>query len=117
VRLYVRKRSGKRQPFDRPKLLEALRSAAHKRPVETAELERLVDQIETEVSSTGGELSAHRVGELCLEGLAKLDRGAYLQFAGVFDADAVEPALVAAGAGDGSVRAGGEDAMLPREAG
>jgi len=42
----------------------------------------MTDRIEKEVRDAGGELSAARIGELCLEGLAKLDRGAYLQFAG-----------------------------------
>ena len=42
----------------------------------------MVERIEAEVRRAGGVLSAARIGELCLEGLAKLDRGAYLQFAG-----------------------------------
>src|SRR6266545_3720457 len=67
--LAVIKRDGHRQPFDRDKLLGSLNRATHKRKVRDA----------------GGELSAGRIGELCLEGLAKLDRGAYLQFAGTLE--------------------------------
>ena len=63
----------------------------------------------TETQRTG-ELSSERIGELCLEELSGLDRGAYLQFAGTLpsissQAAASEPAPVAAG----SVRAARED--------
>ncbi len=80
--LFVRKRSGKRQPFDRTKLRAALLHAAHKRPVSSADVERLVERIESAVNDGGGELAAERIGELCLDGLRQLDTGAYLQFAG-----------------------------------
>jgi transcriptional repressor NrdR len=80
--LFVRKRDGERQPFDRAKLLGALARAAHKRPVAEADIEGLVDRIESELEGGGGELPAQRIGEMCLEGLRRLDRGAYLQFAG-----------------------------------
>jgi transcriptional regulator NrdR family protein len=41
-----------------------------------------VDRIETAVGDGRGELSSERIGELCLEELRELDRGAYMQFAG-----------------------------------
>jgi transcriptional repressor NrdR len=69
--LEVIKRNGHRQPFDRDKLRSALLRASHKR-------------VEDEARATG-EVTAARIGELCLEGLAKLDRGAYLQFAGTLE--------------------------------
>jgi transcriptional repressor NrdR len=80
--LEVVKRDGHRQPFDREKLRGGLVRASHKRNVDPRDLDLIVDAIETEARRSGGELSAARIGELCLEGLAKLDRGAYLQFAG-----------------------------------
>ena len=80
--LEVIKRDGSKQPFDRDKLLGSLNRAAHKRNLDPRQLGLLVDRVEREVRSSGGELTAARIGELCLEGLAKLDRGAYLQFAG-----------------------------------
>jgi transcriptional repressor NrdR len=80
--LQVIKRDGHRQPFDREKLHTALVRASHKRDVDPRRLEVIVERVETEIRDSGGELSAARIGELCLEGLAKLDRGAYLQFAG-----------------------------------
>jgi transcriptional repressor NrdR len=105
--LFVRKRNGQRQRFDRVKLRAALLRAAHKRPVSAADVEALVERVEISAEGAGGELTAQRVGELCLRGLRDLDRGAYLQFAGtlpdpIADFAAVGPA--------GSVRPNGDPA-------
>jgi transcriptional repressor NrdR len=78
----VIKRDGSRQPFDREKLLGSLNRASHKRNVDPRRLSLIVDGVEKELRDSGGELSAQRIAELCLDGLEKLDRGAYLQFAG-----------------------------------
>lgn len=80
--LEVIKRDGSRQPFDREKLLGSLNRSTHKRKLDPRKLALLVDRVEREARDSGGELSATRITELCLEGLQKLDRGAYLQFAG-----------------------------------
>ncbi|OLE38362.1 MAG: hypothetical protein AUG48_01930 [Actinobacteria bacterium 13_1_20CM_3_68_9] len=106
--LHVRKRNGKRQPFDRTKLRAALLHAAHKRPVSSADVERLVERIEAAVNDGGGELAAERIGQLCLDGLRDLDMGAYLQFAGTL----AEPGLAISGdtAEGGSVRVERKDA-------
>jgi transcriptional repressor NrdR len=77
----VIKRDGSRQPFDREKLRHALVRASHKRDVDPRRLEEIVERVEAEARDSGA-LEAARIGELCLAGLAKLDRGAYLQFAG-----------------------------------
>ena len=82
--LYVRKRDGERQPFDRAKLIGGLLRAAHKRPVDPRGVERLVSAIEDDAEAAGGELPAERIGEACLRGLRELDRIAYLQFAAVY---------------------------------
>jgi transcriptional repressor NrdR len=82
--LYVRKRSGSRQPFDRAKLLAGLERAAIKRPVEREQLEALVDRIVAELRSEGGTPDAERLGELALRGLKELDRVAYVRFASVY---------------------------------
>jgi transcriptional repressor NrdR len=78
----VIKRDGSRQPFDREKLLGSLNRSTHKRKLDPRKLALLVDRVEREARDSGGELGATRITELCLEGLQKLDRGAYLQFAG-----------------------------------
>ncbi len=80
--LEVVKRDGHVQPFDRDKLLGALIRASHKRDVDPRRLDQIADRIEREARDAGGRLSAERIGELCLDGLEKIDRGAYLQFAG-----------------------------------
>jgi transcriptional repressor NrdR len=82
--LYIRKRSGSRQPFDRAKLLAGLERAAIKRPVERDQLEALVDRIVAELRSEGGTPDAERLGELALRGLKELDRVAYVRFASVY---------------------------------
>jgi transcriptional repressor NrdR len=79
---WVIKRSGERQLFNRRKLREALGRASHKRDVDPRELELIVNRIEEEARASGGELGAERIGRMCLDGLERLDRGAYLQFAG-----------------------------------
>jgi transcriptional repressor NrdR len=108
--LFVRKRRGERQRFDRTKLRAALLRAAHKRPVTAHDVERIVERIERQVAAAGGELSADRLGELCLEDLRGLDLGAYLQYAGTLPAANEEFAAAAASyATTGSVRARRED--------
>ena len=110
--LYVRKRGGERQPFDREKLRGGLARAAHKRPVEPARIEAIVTGIEAEAERAGGELPADRVGEMCLEGLRAVDRISYLQFAAVYkqlDVDQVR-AEIAALSRAGSVRPAGDPA-------
>src|SRR5262249_32560981 len=67
--LYVRKRGGERQPFDRAKLLAGLERAAIKRPVERDQLEAIVDRIVAELRVRGGVPGAEEVGELALRGL------------------------------------------------
>jgi transcriptional repressor NrdR len=82
--LYIRKRDGSRQPFDRTKLLAGLERAAIKRPVEPDQLEALVDRIVAELRIQGGTPDAEAVGELALRGLKELDRVAYVRFASVY---------------------------------
>ena len=110
--LFVRKRGGVRQPFDRAKLRGGLARAAHKRPVAAATIDAIVDRIEAEAERAGGELPARRIGELCLDGLRDADRIAYLQFAAVYkqlDVDEVR-AEIAGLSGAGSVRPAGDPA-------
>jgi transcriptional regulator NrdR len=91
--LYVIKRGGDHQRFDRTKLRAALFKAAHKRPVTASDIESIVDRIEAAVGDGRSELSSERIGELCLEELRELDLGAYLQFAGTL----AEPASAISG--------------------
>ena len=114
--LEVIKRDGSRQPFDREKLLRSLNRATHKRKLDPRKLGLLVDGIEREVRNGGGELSAERIGVLCLDGLAELDRGAYLQFAGTLPDGPPEvsrnPRKHGRSGGAGSVRSAEDAAVL-----
>ncbi|MFN8160119.1 MAG: transcriptional regulator NrdR [Solirubrobacterales bacterium] len=101
--LQVRKRDRRRQAFDRAKLRGGIARAAHKRPVSAGEVDALVASIEAEAERAGGEIATARVGELCLEGLRRIDRVAYLQFAAVYkqlDVEQVGAELAALGSGE-----------------
>ena len=83
--LTVAKADGRREPFERDKLLRSLAIAARKRPVEPVRLERLVSGIQRQLETAGeGEVTAHRIGELVMEGLKGLDPVAYIRFASVY---------------------------------
>jgi transcriptional repressor NrdR len=84
VSMTVVKRDGKRQEFDRDKLLRGLERAAAKRPIEPERLDQLVDAIAAAVRRRGGEAEAEWIGELALGGLARLDRVAAVMFASVY---------------------------------
>jgi len=103
--LWIGKRGGERERFDRAKLRAALLRAAHKRPVSAADVEGVVGRIEAQVASAGGELGSEEVARHCLEELRDLDRGAYLQFAGTLPAFSPQFGdLEVPPAGPGSVR-------------
>lgn len=82
--LWIRKRDGRRERFDRDKLLRGLQRAAAKRPIEAELLEDLADSIGAAVLLNGGEADAETVGDLALGGLARLDRVAAVMFASVY---------------------------------
>lgn len=110
--LFVRKRDGERQRFDRTKLRAALLRATHKRQVSATDVEALVDRVELAIETSGDELTAERIGELCLLGLRDLDYGAYLQFLGTLPSPNAD---FAAAAPEGSVRAARKSASLPAQ--
>jgi transcriptional repressor NrdR len=110
--IFIRKRDGQRQRFDRTKLRAALLRATHKRQVGAEDVEALCDRVELAVEASGGELSAERVGELCLQGLRDLDHGAYLQFLGTLPSESAQLAGLEQA---GSVRSDRESSSFPRE--
>jgi transcriptional repressor NrdR len=114
--IFVGKRDGSRQRFDRTKLRAALLRSTHKRQalISGSDVEALVDRVELAIEAEGGELPAARIGELCLQGLRDLDDGAYLQFLGTLPSP---NAQFAESAGGGSVRGARESASLPARAG
>jgi transcriptional repressor NrdR len=81
----VVKRDGKREAFDRQKLLRGLSRAANKRPITDTQLEALADRIAAQLRAAGtGEAEAEYVGELALRGLADLDPVTGILFASVY---------------------------------
>ena len=83
--LQVIKRSGRRVPFDRDKLMRSIQIALRKRPVETERVERLVSGIVRRLESMGeSEVKAETIGKLVMEGLRALDDVAYVRFASVY---------------------------------
>jgi transcriptional repressor NrdR len=80
--LFITKRDGSRERFDRAKLCSALERAAHKRSVDRAALGAIADETEAMIAASGGELSSDSIASHCLDRLQRLDRGAYLQYAG-----------------------------------
>ncbi|MBI3944668.1 MAG: transcriptional repressor NrdR [Armatimonadetes bacterium] len=85
LRLMVVKRDGRREGFDRGKILRSLRVACQKRNVDMSVLERLTDEIEREiVDRRGNEVSSTEIGERVMARLRELDHVAYVRFASVY---------------------------------
>ena len=81
----VVKKDGRREKFDRQKVLSGLLRACEKRPVSMANLAGLVDEVEGRLSdSLEREVSTTEIGELLMERLAGLDKIAYVRFASVY---------------------------------
>ncbi|MBU1061497.1 MAG: transcriptional regulator NrdR [Candidatus Omnitrophica bacterium] len=85
VSLMVIKKDGRRQPFDRKKILAGIKKACEKRPISTQQLEELTDKIEyTLQTKFEKEVDASQIGELVMEFLYGLDEVAYVRFASVY---------------------------------
>lgn len=83
--LLVVKRSGRREPFDRSKVVAGVQAAVKARPVGEGEVEALAAAVEDEVRQTpGGEATSERVGRAVLEHLQELDPVAAVRFASVY---------------------------------
>lgn len=81
----VVKGDGRREPFDREKLLQGVRIACAKRPIPVEDIERLADEVESYIRSLGkSEVSSQAVGEQVIARLRQLDDVAYVRFASVY---------------------------------
>lgn len=84
-RLFVVKKDGRREQYNREKILTGLRRACEKRPVSDAQLEEIVAKLERELFSRGdNEVSSTLVGEKVMEALSAVDKVAYVRFASVY---------------------------------
>ncbi len=85
TQVFVVKKDGRREEFDRNKILDGIRKACQKRPVSLAAIEEIVDRIEKNLQDSGEkEISAMNVGERVVRELAHLDGVAYVRFASVY---------------------------------
>ena len=83
--LTILKRSGRRTPFDREKLVRSISIAIRKRPIDAERLERMVSAIVRQLESQGEtELPSSVVGELVMKALKGLDEVAYVRYASVY---------------------------------
>jgi len=81
----VIKKDGRREPFDRGKILGGLKKACEKRPISMDALEKTVDDIEKALQEKGlKEIPSKVIGEEVMERLHKLDEVAYVRFASVY---------------------------------
>lgn len=81
----VVKKDGKRETFDRNKVLAGLFRACEKRPISTGQLEEIVDEVEKDVQdSLDRELATSEVGKIIMRRLKALDKVAYVRFASVY---------------------------------
>lgn len=83
--LTVIKRDGRREPFDRSKLLDKIQLACYKTTVSAELIEEVVDLIESDLSNLAEkEVESRQIGELAMERLRHLNEVAYVRFASVY---------------------------------
>ena len=81
----VVKKDGRREPFDRSKIVSGLKKACEKRPISTATIETVTDRIEKRIQDLGEtEIVSTAVGEEVMRDLSQLDQVAYVRFASVY---------------------------------
>ena len=79
------KKDGRREAWDRHKVVEGLKKACEKRPVSMAQIDEFVDSLERELQDMGErEIAGKIVGERVMEGLREIDEVAYVRFASVY---------------------------------
>jgi transcriptional repressor NrdR len=83
--VFVVKKDGRRESFDRDKIMRGLLKACEKRPISLKDLEALVQDVEKQVfNSLEQEVTSQQIGQMVMERLKKLDEVAYVRFASVY---------------------------------
>ena len=81
----VVKKDGRREPYDRSKILSGLKKACEKRPISVATIEAVTDRIEKRLQDMGEtEIQSRQIGEEIMKELHNLDQVAYVRFASVY---------------------------------
>jgi transcriptional repressor NrdR len=84
-RLFVVKKDGRREQYNRDKVTAGLRRAGEKRPISEAQMEEIVASVERELFSRGeNEVPTTMIGEKIMEALKAIDKVAYIRFASVY---------------------------------
>jgi len=96
--IFVIKKDGRREKFDRRKLMSGLERSCEKRPVSREQIEEMANWVEGKLRKSGKkEIETNGIGELVMERLRKVDDVAYIRFASVYrsftDIDSFEDAL------------------------
>ena len=85
VPILIVKKDGRREPFDRQKLLRGIMSACQKRPVSLGRLEEAAGDIQAKLMElTDREVPSRQLGELVMDALKQIDSVAYVRFASVY---------------------------------
>jgi transcriptional repressor NrdR len=85
LRLMVIKQDGRREPFDRDKIVRGIQTACAKRPIETEAIEEMVSGIESELYHRGSrEVTSREIGEMVMRNLRQLDEVAYIRFGTIY---------------------------------
>lgn len=116
--IFVVKKDGRREEFNRDKLASGIRRACEKRPLPAGTIDKLIDNIEAELYRSGkAEIPCSTIGDLVMRGLEKLDHIAYIRFASVYrefaDIGALKQAVDTLARNKGSVPPEGQLPLLP----
>ena len=85
IPLVVIKKDNNREPYDRQKIASGVLRSCHKRPISADQINKLVDEIETEIfNREEREIAARDIGEIVMNHLKELDAVAYVRFASVY---------------------------------
>jgi transcriptional repressor NrdR len=85
VSLTVVKKDGKREPYDREKIMRGVRTACYRRPISVQQMELLVNDVEAAMMATDDqEISTRVIGDEVMRRLRELDEVAYIRFASVY---------------------------------
>ncbi|MBX7121968.1 MAG: transcriptional regulator NrdR [Opitutaceae bacterium] len=83
--MVVLKRDGRREEFDRDKLIRAVRAACHKRPIDAEQISMLIDDVLDAMEARfDSEVPSQAIGDGIMQRLRKIDQVAYVRFASVY---------------------------------
>jgi len=84
IELRVEKKDGRREAFNRNKIINGIQKACEKRPISSEQIEAIVDRIEEKLTHEKKEVPTRDIGEAVIKELSDLDEVAYVRFASVY---------------------------------